>query len=66
MRTVPNSRALGAGAAGACNMHVTCAAAFSPEELGHSDDTPETEISEMLHVRDYQSRRRLLRSAGLR
>jgi hypothetical protein len=28
--------------------------------------TPETEVSELLRVRDYQSRRRLLRSAAAR
>lgn len=28
------------------------------------DDTPETEVSELLRVRDYQSRRRLLHSAA--
>lgn len=28
------------------------------------DGTPETEVSELLHWRDYQSRRRLLRNAS--
>jgi hypothetical protein len=45
--TVPNSRALGAGAAGTRNMPETCAAAFGPKGLYMRDGIPENKVSEL-------------------
>ncbi len=62
---LPNSRALGARAAGAGNMLVTCAAAFNPKVWTYAMAPRKPKASERADKRDYQSRRRPLRSAIL-
>lgn len=58
-----NSRALGAGGTGAGKMQKYIRRRLYPCGLDMHDGTPETEVSELLLLRDYQSRRRRLRNA---
>src|SRR3546814_16822477 len=62
--TVPNSRALGAGAAGTRNMPETCAATFNPRRnLDMRSGVPEKSFPSLFSGRDCESRRCPLRSA---